>query len=100
MKSMVMAGSKWKHETQGTKKTPNQEESHFLNAHRKASHDMLPDPWFYDPWFLTVEGPRLGDRASGPEALHGGNMAVGRFGEPPGFGRGWVGRYGKVVKKA
>jgi hypothetical protein len=34
-----------------------------------------------------VEGPRLGDRASGPEALHGGEhgFTVGRFGEAPGL---------------
>jgi hypothetical protein len=36
-----------------------------------------------------VEGPRLGDRASGPEALHGGEhgFTAGRFGEAPGLER-------------
>jgi hypothetical protein len=65
-----MASPKWRRETQGTKKTPNREKSHFRNTQRKASQDMLPDPVF--PWFLNVEGPRLGDRASGPEALQWG----------------------------
>jgi hypothetical protein len=38
-----------------------------------------------------VEGPRLGDRASGPEALHWGEEVrfffAGRFGEAPGLER-------------